>query len=146
MSALSYSDLVSLAQGAGFSGANAYVAAAIAMAESSGQSSVIGDLNITPGGSVGLWQINLQAHPEYSASDLMDPQSNADAAFAVYQAAGNSFAPWTTFNNGSYLSFLSGGAQDDGSGALGVDSGQVNYSGLILAGLAAAGIALYVLE
>lgn len=98
------------ARNAGFSGFDLGVAVAIAYAESSGNPAAIGDVDL--GVSVGLWQINLAAHPEYSQDELLDPQTNANAAFAVYSAAGNSFSPWTTFNTGAYNQY-SQQAQDE---------------------------------
>lgn len=92
------------ARRAGFSGADLSIAVAIAYAESSGDPNAIGDLDL--GRSIGLWQINLRAHPEYSEQELFDPQTNANAAFAIYQAAGNSFRPWTTYKTGAYESYL----------------------------------------
>lgn len=89
------------ARTAGFSGFDLGIAVAIAYAESAGDPNAIGDLDL--GVSVGLWQINLEAHPEYTQEQLLDPQQNANAAYAVYSAAGNSFSPWTTFRNGAYL-------------------------------------------
>ena len=102
---LSFSDLSGFASNAGFQGDDVNTAAAIALAESSGNPNAVGDLNITPGGSIGLWQINLKAHPEYSANTLKDPQTNANAAYAVYSAAGG-FGPWSTFNSGAYQKYL----------------------------------------
>ncbi len=98
------------ARNAGFTGIDLGIAVAIAYAESSGNEQAIGDLDL--GVSVGLWQINLAAHPEYSQDELLDPQTNANAAFAIYSAAGNSFSPWTTFNNGAYQNY-SQQAQDE---------------------------------
>src|SRR5216684_2897645 len=100
------SDIATYARQAGFSGNDLATAVAIALAESSGNPTVVGDLNLTPGGSVGLWQINLKAHPDLAAGDLTDPQTNANAAYAVYQAAGNSFHPWTTYKTGAYTAYL----------------------------------------
>ncbi len=102
---LSQSQLEQYASNAGFSDAEAPIAAAIAMAESSGDPSSLGDPNL--GISVGLWQINLRAHPEYTQQDLLDPQTNANAAFSVYQQAGSSFNPWTTFKTGAYQEYIS---------------------------------------
>ena len=50
--------------------------------------------------SVGLWQINMLAHGERfgTRDQLHDPWVNAQAAFALYQAAGNSLSPWTTYD------------------------------------------------
>jgi hypothetical protein len=105
-SVLTPAQIAAYAANAGFSGSALSIATAIALAESSGNPLVVGDSNITPGGSVGLWQINLAAHPEYSAADLLDPQANANAAFQVYQNAGNQFTPWTTFKTGQYSPYL----------------------------------------
>ena len=98
--------IAQLAANAGFTGQDLLTAVAIALAESGGNPGVVGDQNITPGGSVGLWQINLRWHPEYTAAMLVDPQTNANAAYAVYRAAGNSFRPWSTFKNGAYTAHL----------------------------------------
>lgn len=89
------------AKNAGFSGVDLGIAVAIAYAESSGNDQATN--LVPPDNSYGLWQINLNAHPEYDATSMLDPQQNANAAFAIYSAAGNSFSPWTTFGNGQYL-------------------------------------------
>ncbi len=94
------------ARTAGFSGFDLDIAVAIALAESHGNPNAVGDLDL--GRSIGLWQINLAAHPEYLEEQLYDPQTNANAAFAIYQAAGNSFSPWTTFQTGAYQQFQPG--------------------------------------
>ena len=48
---------------------------------------------IAPEISVGLFQINTLAHPQYDAAALKDPHLNADAAFALSQG-GTSWQPW----------------------------------------------------
>jgi hypothetical protein len=98
------SDVAAVAQTAGFSGSDLEIAIAIAFAESSGNPYAIGDLEL--GISVGLWQVNLKAHPEFQGVNLMDPQTNANAAYSIYVAAGMSFAPWSTFKNGAYRANL----------------------------------------
>lgn len=104
---------------AGFSGVDLDIAVAVALAESGGDPNAVGDVNL--GRSIGLWQINLAAHPEYSEDELYDPQTNANAAFAIYQAAGNSFSPWTTFKTGAYQENLS--SDSGGSFEAGTDEG-----------------------
>lgn len=156
-SPLSVAQLTQLAANAGFSGSALQTAVAVALAESSGNPSVVGDTSITPGGSVGLWQVNLAAHPGYTAADLMDPQANADAAFAVYQAAGGQFTPWTTYNTGAYASYLPSTAlslpslsddlgfsdvTDEIAGAF----GSIDPNVLIIGGLALGTLALLWLE
>jgi Lysozyme like domain len=101
---LSASDIATYAANAGFTGDNLVTAVAIALAESSGDPSAVGD----QGTSIGLWQIHFTVHPEFDQNQLTDPQYNANAAFSVYQKAGNSFQPWSTFSvNQAYLNYLS---------------------------------------
>jgi hypothetical protein len=138
---LTPAQIAAYAANAGFSGASLQTAVAIALAESSGNPMVIGDTHLTPGGSVGLWQINLAAHPEYAGANLLDPQANADAAFAVYQAAGGKFTPWTTFNTGAYASALPSTAlvpaqsdlMDSSSAFSSIDPQTLIIGGLVLA-------------
>src|ERR1700757_5501128 len=84
----SYTDLVSLAMSAGFSAVTAPIAAAVALAESSGDPNAYNPEKAagTPEGkgSYGLWQIYLKAHPEFEGQNLFDPEVNAKAAFSVY--------------------------------------------------------------
>lgn len=100
MSKLSATDIAGYAGNAGFVGSDLVMAVAVALAESSGNPGAVGDLAITPGGSVGLWQINIKYHPEFTGQNLTDPQTNANAAYSVYLAAGSSFSPWSTYKNG----------------------------------------------
>lgn len=97
-----FSELLYLASQAGF-GQDSSTAAAIALAESDGKRTAVGDIDL--GRSIGLWQINLRAHPEYSELELYDAQTNANAAYQIYSDAGG-FSPWTTFRTGKYLDFL----------------------------------------
>lgn len=106
------------ARNAGFSGADLLTAVAIALAESGGNPNDEGDWTLdgsklvpkgTPGAystSAGLWQIHWTVHPEFQGQNLYDPQTNANAAYSVYRAAGNSFRPWTTYLNGAYTAHL----------------------------------------
>ena len=102
---LSASEIAQLARTAGFAGSDLVTAVAIALAESSGDPAIVGDLEITRGGSIGLWQINLYWHPEYSKELLLNPEANA-AAYAIYANADHSFSPWSTYASGSYRRFL----------------------------------------
>lgn len=107
MGNLTADQIAGYAQNAGFSGSDLTMAVAVALAESSGNPGARGDLSITAGGSVGLWQINLRWHPEFTGQDLTDPQTNANAAYSIYRAAGNSFSPWSTYGNGMASNHLS---------------------------------------
>jgi hypothetical protein len=94
--------LQNLWTGAGGPANVANVAAAIAMAESGGRNVMQqGQPWATTGW--GLWQITP------GNSSLLNPQLNAIAAVAKYRGAGNSFSPWTTFNDGAFRRFM--GAQ-----------------------------------
>jgi len=111
---LSPSQIAQYAAAAGFTGGDLVTAVAIALAESNG-----GDPNAynaepqdVPGsygrtssgdgkGSYGLWQIYLAAHPEFAGANLLDPQTNANAAFSIYAIAGG-FHPWSTYTSGQY--------------------------------------------
>lgn len=108
MGDLTATQIKNLAINAGFTGNDLTTAVAVALAESTGNPQALGDVGIGQG-SYGLWQINSYYHPEYGPdfTTLYDPQTNANAAFAVYSAAGDSFTPWSTFKSGAYRSFLS---------------------------------------
>lgn len=113
--------IYSYAGNAGFSGIDLITAVAIALAESSGNAGAYNPeiLADTPSGegSYGLWQIYSKAHPEFSREELFDPQSNANAAYSIYEQAGNSFSPWSTFKSSAYVKHLdAANAAGDGSG------------------------------
>lgn len=81
------------------------LAAAIAMAESGGVPGAI--VRSSREYSVGLWQINTKAHPEYSVNDLKDPLHNALAALQISNG-GTNWQPWSAYTNGSYKNFKNG--------------------------------------
>jgi hypothetical protein len=76
------------------------LAAAVAMAESGGDPSAVGD----SGTSFGLWQVHTPAHPEYSADSLLTPTYNATAAFQI-SSGGRNWLPWSTYKSGAYLQY-----------------------------------------
>jgi len=121
---LSPTDIAQLGSNAGFSGNDLVTATAIGIAESGGNPSAYNpetQAGAQPGqGSYGIFQIFSTAHPNYSTSDLLDPQQNANAAYDVYSSAGG-FSPWSTYNNGSYQNYL-GQAQDAVNSLLGGSS------------------------
>ena len=99
---LSLPQLVALAQRHGFP--NPQLAAAVAMAESGGDSCSQGDPNIGyhpcggPNGqsqSFGLWQVNIPSNPQYDAASLLDPDANANAAYVI-SSSGTNWRPWST--------------------------------------------------
>lgn len=102
----SLAQIYALAASTGF--ADPVTATAIAMAESGGNPDAVGDLTISPpDGSVGLWQINVAAHPQYSAASLHDPTTNAQAALAI-SSNGTTWTPWSTFTSGAYKQYVAG--------------------------------------
>ena len=107
---LTPAQIAAYAQNAGFTGADLQTAVAIALAESGGNPVTYNPETAagTPDGegSYGLWQIYLNAHPEFAMQNLYDPQTNANDAYAVYAAAGG-FSPWSTYTSGAYQAFLS---------------------------------------
>lgn len=96
------------------------VAAAVAQAESSGDPKRINNTahpnrpgykkpgkGAQPEYSVGLWQINMLAHPTYAEKALLDPLQNAGAAADISNDGGN-WSPWSTYTSGAYRQFLTG--------------------------------------
>jgi LysM repeat protein len=90
---LGCSGLEELWEDAGGSSHEAFMAAEIAMAESSGQQFATGGV-----GERGYWQIN----PNHGSLSTYDPLGNAKAA-VVISADGTNWTPWTTFTSGAYL-------------------------------------------
>ena len=109
MSTYSVDGLTLAAARAGFPSDKSTIAAAIAMAESSGDSSKVAH---EPDGSTsyGLWQIN-SSHPDIlKTGDWANIDDNAKMAYAVYQRQG--FNAWTTYTQPvgkpAYLRYLPG--------------------------------------
>ena len=121
---LGYSELVSLAKGAGFNQEQAVTMAAIAMGESRGRTNAHNPNAKTGDDSYGLWQINMlgKMGPErrklfniQSNEDLWDPAVNAKAAYKLYQMQG--FGAWTVYKSGAYRQYLTGAQQASGAPA-----------------------------
>ena len=103
----SFDDLKKLWEQAGGPAAAADVAAAIALAESSGNPSSVSPRNADGTVDQGLWQIN-SSHNTWATNPL-DPLSNAQYAVQLYNGAKQTFSDWVAYNNGSYLTYLPGG-------------------------------------
>jgi hypothetical protein len=99
---LSLAELRQLAESVGFRDDAIHIAAAVAMAESGGDTQAIGKVNHD---DRGLWQINVHFHPEFDPSLLFDPIFNARAAFRVSKG-GTDFTPWVTFNKGLHQRYM----------------------------------------
>ncbi|HEY4021948.1 MAG TPA: hypothetical protein VGM75_24905 [Pseudonocardiaceae bacterium] len=100
---------------AGFRGNALTTATAVALAESHGDSSQVGDVGLqngTWGPSVGLWQIRSlnpghgtateQAQRNQTAN--LDPATNAQNAYSISRQ-GTNFNPWSTYTGGAYQQF-----------------------------------------
>jgi len=90
------------------------LAAAVAFAESGGNSQAQGDprgpFGPVPNGasqSFGLWQVHVPSHPEYRGHEpeLLTPEFNARAALAISQNGAN-WQPWSTYNSGLHKPYL----------------------------------------
>src|SRR5712664_681644 len=103
MTAYTYAQLEQLWINNGGPKAAAPVAAAVALAESGGNTAATNptDNNGTQT-SWGLWQISNGTHAQ-PVPDILDPNVNAAQAVAKYQGEGNSFGPaWGTYDSGAY--------------------------------------------
>jgi tape measure domain-containing protein len=116
--------LTGLALNAGFSPANARIMAAIALAESGGNTMAHNTNRATGDNSYGLWQINMidRLGPErrrqfglQSNEQLFNPQINAQAAKGVFDSQG--FGAWSVFKSGAYKQFLGQDATVNGGDA-----------------------------
>jgi Lysozyme like domain len=82
------------------------IAAAIAMAESSGRSTVTSP-NSDGGTNVGLWQLDTRGKGAgYTVAQLQNPDTNARVA-VFGSANGTNWSAWETFATGAYKQFLS---------------------------------------
>lgn len=84
--------------------AAAGIAAAVALAESGGNSDAISPPNSNGTLDRGLWQIN-SIHGAKSTTDI---NANAKAAIAI-SSNGTNWNPWTVFKSGAYKKYLGSG-------------------------------------
>lgn len=78
--------------------------AAIALAESGGQSNAH-----NPSGASGLWQIEIPINAQYvpgGAANVYNPIANARAAVSIERAQG--LGAWVTYTSGAYRQYLQG--------------------------------------
>lgn len=106
---MSIDDAAKVAYQAGFRDEALVTAVAIAGAESGYSETQVFDGNpgqTNPEHSVGYWQINLLAHPEYSEANMKKGLNNAQAAYTL-SGGGSDFSAWSTYNDGKYLAHKS---------------------------------------
>ena len=111
----SQAEMTKFALDAGFTPEQAKTMGAIGMGESGGDSGIDTSMTIDPNKSneysIGLFQINAQAHGDklaklgYTEDDLRDPAKNAQVAKMVYDEVG-SFSPWSVYSKGIYKDYL----------------------------------------
>lgn len=102
-----YAQLMSIWEQAQGNPQAASIAAAIATAESGGNSAAY-NINTNKSTDRGLWQIN-SVHGNQSTFDVM---GNARAAVAISNN-GRNWSPWTTYTNGAYRRYLQINASPD---------------------------------
>lgn len=103
-----HASLMTLWSANGGSPGTANVAAAVAMAESSGNPKVTSS-NPDGGTNVGLWQLDTKGKGAgYTVSQLQDPNTNARVA-VFGSANGTNWSAWETFVSGAYKKFLVSG-------------------------------------
>ena len=111
---------------AGWTGEDLDIATAIAAAESGLDPEAKGGPNSNGTYDYGLWQINDIHKP--TDDEKTDPWKNAERAYKIYQAAGNKFTPWSTYNNGKYKEFLDKAKGIDGTAPGGSPEAQVQQN------------------
>ena len=124
MARYNFSQLEALWTRAGGAKSVAPVMAAIALAESSGNSDAR-----NPSGASGLWQILGKPF----AGNAFDPLTNARMAVAKYKTQG--LQAWVTYTSGAYRKFLPAGAGAVPGGHTGVTPGASGGGGPGLGGL-----------
>lgn len=96
---------------AGWTEHDLVIATAIALAESGCDPKAVGTnppSTSCPNGSRdrGVWQINDCYHPTVTDECAFNRICNAEAAYAIWEAWGDSFGPWTTYNTRSFRYYL----------------------------------------
>lgn len=126
----SFSQLVGLAEQAGFPSAESHTAAAVALAESSGNE-VATHTNRNGSTDYGLWQINSVHRDLLAGKNWRDPATNAQLAYAVWKGSG--WRAWTTYNSGAYRQHLDAQPVEGATG--GTFAGGVSGEGTLTGGV-----------
>lgn len=114
MARRSVTELYQAARAAGLNPARAAIAAAIALAESSGDDKAVGDVSLqtnTWGPSVGAWQIRTIKSQTGTGSDrdisaLQGNLPRQAQAMVNISGGGANWTPWTVYNTGKYQQYL----------------------------------------
>ena len=100
---ISVGTVIAALTAAGFPAAAIPIMVAISYAESG--FNTLANLVTTKEDSVGIFQINLRAHPEVSRACAQDPFCAAKAAYRI-SSNGTNFTPWTVYTSGAYRQYL----------------------------------------
>lgn len=106
MPTLTIPQIAQLATNAGIPGGQTlYTCVAIALAESGGRTDAT---NSNTDGSMdkGEWQINTIHDSKLPGQDRFDPNVNAQLMKMIYDEAGQSWTPWTTYKIGAHLNHM----------------------------------------
>lgn len=100
MAQLTPAQVYAIALDAGWTGKDAVIATAVALAESGGRTDAVNKTNANGSRDYGLWQVN---HPGSTAPTWAwsDPLVNARKAHTIWQRGG--WGRWSTYSSGSYL-------------------------------------------
>lgn len=102
---LSVAQMYALARSAGLSVPRAVTAAAVGMAESSGETAVT-SANPDGGTNVGIWQLDTKGKGAgYTVAQLQNPATNAKV-MAKGTNNGADWSAWETYGSGAYTRFL----------------------------------------
>lgn len=112
---LTHDQIQAYARNAGFSGDSLTTIIAIAYAESGGDTTATNTSGNSAGIDRGIVQINSFYHNEVSDACAFDPACAFKAAYAISNN-GTSFAPWATYTNGNYKTFM--GATSGGTSTI----------------------------
>lgn len=118
MSSLSATQLEQLWLDAGGAASDAATMAAIALAESGGSTTATNNTaypnkqNYSPPRagnlpefSIGPWQINIYAHPQWTEAGMLDPAQNAKAALTLRDSPPY-LNNWSTYTRGTYAAYM----------------------------------------
>lgn len=99
-------ELVALLYQAGFRGQDLITMTAIALAENPQRDPTLQSFFVHNGRrerSFGLFQLNLDAHPDLTYECAISPQCSSDYAYRLYKQEG--FRPWSAYLTGAFWAF-----------------------------------------
>jgi hypothetical protein len=115
MAIWTYDQIVQAAQSVGFSANSAQTIAAIALAESGGNTQAISSPNTNGTRDYGLVQINsVHFGNGTSQAQALNPIAALSYALSL-SSGGTNFTPWSTFNSGAYQKYSSSSSGGGGS-------------------------------